>query len=73
MTLYTNTARFDQDQRELTEDELREAAPSIFAKTKFPERSERFQPIATIDVLRKLKADGFVPVAARQRPVCAVS
>jgi hypothetical protein len=48
----------------LTEAELRAIAPSIFAETAHPDRSERFRPIATIDVLRALSVEGFHPVAA---------
>lgn len=65
MTIYTNTARFDSG-RAMSEDELRKAAPSIFAVTAHESRSERFQPIPTIDVLRGLMAEGFMPVGARQ-------
>ena len=38
----------------MTEDELRKAAPSIFATAAHESRSERFQPIPTIEVLRGL-------------------
>ncbi|WCA73033.1 DUF932 domain-containing protein (plasmid) [Agrobacterium tumefaciens] len=65
MTVYTSTARFDTG-RALTEDELRKLAPSIFAKTAHESRSERFQPIPTIEVLRGLKKEGFVAVGAKQ-------
>jgi hypothetical protein len=65
MTVYTNTARFDSG-RALTEDEMRKAAPSIFATAAHESRSERFQPIPTIEVLRGLMAEGFMPVGAKQ-------
>lgn len=65
MTVYTHTARFDTG-RAMTEDELRRAAPSIFAMTAHESRSERFQPIPTIEVLRGLMAEGFMPVDAKQ-------
>ncbi len=65
MTVYTHTARFDTG-RAMTEDELRRAAPSIFAMTAHESRSERFQPIPTIEVLRGLMAEGFMPVGAKQ-------
>lgn len=65
MSVYTSTARFDTG-RALTEDELRKLAPSIFAKTAHESRSERFQPIPTIEVLRGLEKEGFVAVGARQ-------
>jgi len=67
MSIYANTtARFDNTARALTEDELRRAAPSIFATSAHESRSERFQPIPTIEVLRGLMAEGFVPVGAKQ-------
>lgn len=60
------TARFDHSARAMTEDELRKAAPSIFAVEAHDSRSERFQPIPTIEVLRGLMREGFMPVGARQ-------
>lgn len=57
MTVYTHTARFDSA-RALTEDEMRKAALSIFATAAHASRSERFQPIPTIEVLRGLIAEG---------------
>lgn len=63
--IYTQTARFDTA-RALTEDEMRSLAPSIFAVSAHESRSERFQPIPTIEVLRGLMKEGFMPVGARQ-------
>lgn len=65
MSIYTQTARFDAA-RALSEDELRKLAPSIFATSAHESRSERFQPIPTIDVLRGLMREGFMPVGAKQ-------
>jgi len=65
MTVYTSTARFDTG-RPMTEDEMRKVAPSIFATSAHESRSERFQPIPTIEILRALTAEGFVPVGAKQ-------
>jgi hypothetical protein len=65
MTICTDTARFDTG-RAMTEDEMRIAAPSIFAATAHESRSERFKPIPTIDLLRALAKEGFVAVGARQ-------
>lgn len=65
-TVYTHTARFDGTARALTEDELRAKVPSIFATTAHHSRSDRFKPIPTIDVLRGLQREGFVPVGAKQ-------
>lgn len=62
----SNTARFDDTARALTEDEMRRMAPSIFAVEKHESRSHRFQPIPTIEILRGLINEGFSPVAVRQ-------
>lgn len=64
-TMYGATARFDTG-RAMTEDELRRAAPSIFATTAHSSRSERFRTIPTIEILRGLANEGFFPVGARQ-------
>ncbi|WP_298966843.1 hypothetical protein [uncultured Roseibium sp.] len=53
MTVYAHTARFDHG-RALNEDELRRLAPSIFARQAHESRSDRFQPISTVDILRGL-------------------
>jgi len=63
--IYTQTARFDTG-RAMTEDEMRKAAPSIFAVEAHESRSDRFSAIPTIEVLRGLAGEGFFPVAARQ-------
>lgn len=65
MTVYAATARFDTG-RALSEDELRRLGPSIFATPAHESRSERFQPIATIEILRGLMDEGFMPVGAKQ-------
>ena len=65
MSIYTQTARFDTG-RALTETEMRHIAPSIFAVTAHESRSERFKPIPTIEVLRGLMQEGFMPVGAKQ-------
>lgn len=65
MNIYTPTARFDTG-RALTEDQLRASVPSIFADTAHASRSDRFRAIPTIDVLRALTREGFVPVGAKQ-------
>jgi hypothetical protein len=59
-------ARFDGGARALSEDEMRRAAPSIFATRPHASRSERFRVIPTIEVLRGLENEGFVAVGARQ-------
>ena len=64
-SVYASTARFNTG-RALGEDELRRLAPSIFATSAHESRSERFQPIATIEILRGLMEEGFMPVGAKQ-------
>ena len=65
-TIYAQTARFDHQQRFLNEDEIRALAPSVFATTAHHSRSDKFRPIATIEVLRMLDQEGFGVVGATQ-------
>lgn len=65
MSIYAKTARFDTG-RSLSEDEMRSIAPSIFATSAHESRSDRFKPIPTIEILRGLMKEGFMPVGARQ-------
>jgi hypothetical protein len=60
------TAPFDGGARALSQDEMRRAAPSIFAARPHASRSERFRAIPTIEVLRGLEQEGFFAVGARQ-------
>lgn len=64
-SVYAHTARFDHAIA-LGEDDMRRLAPSIFATTAHYSRSERFQPIPTIEVLRGLQREGFSVVGAKQ-------
>ena len=50
----------------LTDEQLRLAIPSLFAAEKHESRSERFTYVPTIDVLTKLRAEGFEPFSACQ-------
>jgi hypothetical protein len=50
----------------LSEDQMRQAAPSIFAEGKHASRSERYTYIPTIDVLRGLRKEGFEPFMVAQ-------
>jgi Domain of unknown function (DUF932) len=61
-----NTACFDDGARALSQDEMRRAAPSIFAARPHVSRSERFRAIPTIEVLRGLEQEAFFAVGARQ-------
>lgn len=49
---------------ELSEDELRQYVPSIFADAPHASRSARYGYIPTIDVVRGLAGEGFAPVFA---------
>jgi len=55
-----------RSQRPLTNEEIAGVAPSIFATEKHDSRSERYTYIPTIDVLEKLRTEGFMPFMACQ-------
>ena len=50
----------------LAEEQMRHAAPSIFANGKHASRSERYSYIPTIEVLRGLRREGFEPFMVAQ-------
>ena len=50
----------------LAEEQMRRAAPSIFAEGKHVSRSERYTYIPTIEVLRGLRKEGFEPFMVAQ-------
>lgn len=50
----------------LTNEEIANVAPSIFATEKHDSRSERYTYIPTIEVLEKLRTKGFMPFMACQ-------
>ena len=50
----------------LAEDQMRSAAPSIFATGKHQSRSDRYAYIPTIEVLRGLRKEGFEPFMVAQ-------
>lgn len=68
--MYGASARFDIN-RGMSEDEIKQLAPSVFATTAHESRSDRFRPIATIEILRALRKEGFEVVGARQSPARA--
>lgn len=49
----------------LDEDTLRRAAPTVFAEDKHESRSEKYTYIPTVEVLRGLGREGFLPVEVR--------
>lgn len=61
-----NAVRSD---RALTNDEIRKVAPSIFADEAHDSRSDRYAYIPTVDVLTKLRSEGFEPFYACQTRV----
>jgi hypothetical protein len=68
-TLATRFARHTRVLRAewpLTEDQMRAAAPSIFAEGRHSSRSERYTYIPTIEVLRGLRKEGFKPFMVAQ-------
>ncbi len=68
-TLATRFARntfVARSETPLAEDQMRRAAPSIFAEGKHGSRSERYTYIPTIDVLRGLRKEGFEPFMVAQ-------
>lgn len=51
----------------LTEDEMRARLPAIFAEDKHESRSDRYKYVSTMDLLRRLAAEGFKPTFATQQ------
>jgi hypothetical protein len=65
-TRFARNARVLRSESPLAEDQMRQAAPSIFAAGKHASRSERYTYIPTIEVLRGLKTEGFEPFMVAQ-------
>jgi hypothetical protein len=65
-TRFARNTRVLRGDRPLSEEQMRHAAPSIFAEGKHASRSERYTYIPTIDVLRGLKREGFEPFMVAQ-------
>lgn len=55
-----------RDRAPLTEEELRNAAPSLFASGPHESRSERYGYVSTFDIVQQLMAQDFKPVAVQQ-------
>jgi len=53
----------------LSNDDIRRVAPSIFASEAHESRSDRYTYIPTIDVLEKLRLEGFMPFMVAQTRV----
>jgi hypothetical protein len=65
-TRFARTTRVIRSDTPLQEEQMRSAAPSIFATGKHQSRSERYAYIPTIDVLRGLRKEGFEPFMVGQ-------
>jgi len=63
---FSRGARVLRGDHPLSEDQMRAAAPSIFAQGKHASRSERYTYIPTIEVLRGLRKEGFEPFMVAQ-------
>ena len=65
-TRFARNARVLRTDAPLSEDQMRSAAPSVFAEGKHASRSERYTYIPTIEVLRGLRKEGFEPFMVAQ-------
>jgi Domain of unknown function (DUF932) len=65
-TRFARNTRVLRGDAPLSEDQMRGAAPSVFAQGKHASRSERYTYIPTIDVLRGLRKEGFEPFMVAQ-------
>jgi hypothetical protein len=65
-TRFARNTRVLRAEVPLTEDQMRAAAPSVFAEGKHASRSERYTYIPTIEVLRGLRKEGFEPFMVAQ-------
>ena len=65
-TRFARTTRVLRADVPLSEDQMRAAAPSVFAEGKHASRSERYTYIPTIEVLRGLRKEGFEPFMVAQ-------
>ena len=65
-TRFARNTRVLRTDAPLSEDQMRGAAPSVFAEGKHASRSERYTYIPTIDVLRGLRKEGFEPFMVAQ-------
>ena len=65
-TRFARNTHVIRSDRPLGEDQMHQAAPSIFAASKHASRSERYTYIPTIQVLRGLRREGFEPFMVAQ-------
>ncbi len=71
MRLASRFGRYNSIRRErpLTDDELMQFVPSVFSGDKHESRSERYTYIPTINIINKLRDEGFQPFFACQSRV----
>ncbi|KKJ05972.1 DUF932 domain-containing protein [Burkholderia gladioli] len=62
----TKPFNFARTHTPLTDDQIRAAAPSIFADGKHQSRSDRYTYIPTIKIIESLRREGFEPFMASQ-------
>jgi hypothetical protein len=65
-TRFARNTRVLRADAPLTENQMRAAAPSVFAEGKHASRSDRYTYIPTIEVLRGLRKEGFEPFMVAQ-------
>ena len=65
-TRFARSTHVIRSESPLAEEQMRLAAPSIFAAGKHASRSERYTYIPTIEVLRGLRKEGFEPFMVAQ-------
>jgi len=65
-TRFARNTRVLRAEAPLSEDQMRNAAPSVFAEGKHASRSARYTYIPTIEVLRGLRKQGFEPFMVAQ-------
>jgi hypothetical protein len=65
-TRFARSTRVLRSDTPLGEEQMRAAAPSVFAVGKHASRSERYTHIPTIEVLRGLRKEGFEPFMVAQ-------
>ncbi len=71
MRLASRFGRYNSIRRErpLTDEELMQFVPSVFSGDKHESRSERYTYIPTINIINKLRDEGFQPFFACQSRV----
>jgi hypothetical protein len=65
-TRFGNNTRVLRSETPLSDDQMRFAAPSVFAEGKHASRSERYTYIPTIEILTGLRREGFQPFMVAQ-------